>query len=215
MKTRLTSLALIVSLLLILPSSVSMAKNPKDSEGISVPVSGTFTDQSGGTGRLAGTLTIQRFAAVNNRIHAIGVIRGTLTDSRGNVVATGLQTVLLPITLSGGQAAAVSPARQESAGRTVQFVKTSYERSAEPHAAMAAQGAACEILRLATGAIDLNLLGLTVHLDPLLLVVSAVPGAGNLLGNLLCAIVGLLDGVGSLVQVTQLLNQLLGLLGAL
>lgn len=216
MKVRLTSLALIVSLLLLMPLNISMAKDSKVSEGVSVPVTGTFTDQAGSTGRLAGTLTILRFAAVNNRIHAVGVIRGTLTDSRGSVVTTGLQTVSLPVTLSGGQTAAVTPARRESSGRTIEFVKTSSARSAQPHTApAAAQGGACEILRLATGAIDLNLLGLTVHLDPVLLVISAVPGAGNLLGNLLCAIVGLLDGVGTLVQITQLLNQLLGLLGSL
>lgn len=49
----------------------------------------------------------------------------------------------------------------------------------------------------------------------MLLVISAVPGAGNLLGNLLCAIVGLLDGVGTLIQIVNLLNQLLAILASL
>jgi len=43
--------------------------------------------------------------------------------------------------------------------------------------------------------------------------VSALPGAGNLLGNLLCAITNLLNGGGLLTQITNLLNELLGLLG--
>jgi hypothetical protein len=71
----------------------------------------------------------------------------------------------------------------------------------------------CPILRLSIGAIDLNVLGLTVHLNPILLVINAVPGPGNLLGNLLCAIAGLLDGGGPLAQIVNLLNQLLALLG--
>jgi hypothetical protein len=70
----------------------------------------------------------------------------------------------------------------------------------------------CEVLDLVLGPLDLNLLGLTVHLDRVHLNITAVPGAGNLLGNLLCAIAGLLDGAGPLAQIVALLNQILGLL---
>jgi len=56
----------------------------------------------------------------------------------------------------------------------------------------------CAILNLALGPIDLNLLGLVVGVDdceggPVTVDLTAVPGAGNLLGNLLCGIVHLLD----------------------
>jgi hypothetical protein len=76
--------------------------------------------------------------------------------------------------------------------------------------------ASCEILDLVLGPLDLNLLGLEVHLDTVHLNITAVPGAGNLLGNLLCAVAGLLDPSGAitnLLQFVNLLNQLLGLLG--
>jgi hypothetical protein len=53
--------------------------------------------------------------------------------------------------------------------------------------------AACDILFLDIQPIFLDLLGLTVDLSRVTLDVNAVPGAGNLLGNLLCAVVGLLD----------------------
>ena len=43
--------------------------------------------------------------------------------------------------------------------------------------------------------------------------VNAVPGAGNLLGNLLCQITGLLDNSGSTSQIANLLNQIFNLLG--
>jgi len=57
------------------------------------------------------------------------------------------------------------------------------------------QPASCPILHLDLGPLDLNLLGLTVHLNEVVLDVTAVPGPGNLLGNLLCAVAGLLDNV--------------------
>lgn len=214
MKSRLTALGLVLSLLFIAPLNVAAAKE-KDA-ALSVPVSGTFTDGLGGAGKFAGTLNITRFAAVGNQIRAVGTISGTLTDSTGNVVATGVQTVSLPVTLSGGAAAAKSEVKSDAKEKTAApvFRKASFTRDAEPAPAASAQ-LSCEILRLSIGAVNLDLLGLTVSLNPVLLVISAVPGAGNLLGNLLCAIVGLLDGVGTIVQIVQLLNQLLALLASL
>ncbi len=73
--------------------------------------------------------------------------------------------------------------------------------------------AACTILTLNLGRLNLNLLGLVVDLAPVNLVVSAVPGAGNLLGNLLCAVAGLLDRNGPLTGISALLNRLLTGLG--
>jgi hypothetical protein len=70
----------------------------------------------------------------------------------------------------------------------------------------------CQILHLEVGPIDLDLLGLQVHLDQIVLDITAQSGPGNLLGNLLCAIAGLLDGNAPLNQLVALLNQLLDLL---
>ncbi|WP_205829549.1 hypothetical protein [Microbacterium sp. MEC084] len=55
---------------------------------------------------------------------------------------------------------------------------------------------ACDILTLDLGPLHLDLLGLVVDLAPVNLDVTAQPGAGNLLGNLLCAVAGLLDRDG-------------------
>jgi hypothetical protein len=54
--------------------------------------------------------------------------------------------------------------------------------------------AVCDVLFLDLESLFLDVLGLTVDLDPVILDINAVPGAGNLLGNLLCAVAGLLDG---------------------
>src|SRR5687768_7663152 len=48
--------------------------------------------------------------------------------------------------------------------------------------AAAVGGIGCEILHLELGPLDLDLLGLVVHLDRVVLDITAVPGAGNLLG---------------------------------
>ena len=72
--------------------------------------------------------------------------------------------------------------------------------------------ATCAILHLELGPLSLNLLGLVINLNQVVLDIDAVSGAGNLLGNLLCAVAGLLDG-GPLGNVGNLLNRILSILG--
>jgi len=67
----------------------------------------------------------------------------------------------------------------------------------------------CQILHLDLGPLDLSLLGLNVHLNEVVLDITAQSGPGNLLGNLLCAVAHLLDSSGTSGLAT-LLNQLLG-----
>lgn len=76
----------------------------------------------------------------------------------------------------------------------------------------AAARATCSILNLVLAPLDLDLLGLRVHLDRVVLTIVAATGAGNLLGNLLCAVTGLLDGLGALGQLVALLNRILEVL---
>jgi hypothetical protein len=76
-----------------------------------------------------------------------------------------------------------------------------------------ATGAACTILTLDLGPLHLDLLGLVVDLNAIHLNITAVPGAGNLLGNLLCAVAHLLDNNGGLNGLVALLNRLLTGLG--
>ena len=75
-------------------------------------------------------------------------------------------------------------------------------------------GGACQILFLDLGPIFLDLLGLQVDLSQVILDITAVPGAGNLLGNLLCAVVNLLNNpLGNLTSLLNLLALINGLLG--
>jgi hypothetical protein len=81
------------------------------------------------------------------------------------------------------------------------------------------QEARCDILNLSLGPVDLNLLGLLVHLDdcdngPVTVDIFAVPGPGNLLGNLLCGLAGILDGPNPAIarQLTDIADAILDLL---
>lgn len=58
---------------------------------------------------------------------------------------------------------------------------------------LAQPNAVCDILNLDLGPLHLDLLGLVIDLSELHLDITAVSGPGNLLGNLLCALVGLFD----------------------
>jgi hypothetical protein len=74
---------------------------------------------------------------------------------------------------------------------------------------LTAENATCEILSLDLGPLNLDLLGLVIDLSDIQLDITAVPGAGNLLGNLLCSVAGLLDNDAGLARV---LNRILGIL---
>lgn len=68
----------------------------------------------------------------------------------------------------------------------------------------------CEILHLDLGPLSLDLLGLQIDLSRIVLDITAQTGAGNLLGNLLCAVANLLNDPSGLAK---LLNSILAILG--
>ncbi len=80
---------------------------------------------------------------------------------------------------------------------------------------LAQDPAGCQVLDLVLGPLNLNLLGLVVTLNQVHLNITAVPGAGNLLGNLLCAITNLLNGGALGGVLTTLLNNLTTVLAGL
>jgi hypothetical protein len=70
--------------------------------------------------------------------------------------------------------------------------------------------ATCQVLNLTLGPLELNLLGLMVHLDQVVLNITANP-AGGVLGQLLCSLAG--QTGGPLSTIIELLNQILAALG--
>jgi hypothetical protein len=183
------ALAALVSALCLIGSPAKAAPVASSAAGtLSSPVTGSFTDAAGGTGAFSGTFTPKKFVKSGSSVLAQGTLAGTLTDSAGATVGTVSKATSLKL---ANAAAPATPAR----GAAVAAVS-------------------CSILDLVLAPLDLNLLGLTVHLNQVVLHIVAVSGAGNLLGNLLCAVVGLLDA-GNLASLIGTLNQIVALLGLL
>lgn len=190
MLNRFTNLAVIVALVgsfVAIPAAPVAAQvgANPNTNRLEVPVSGV----AHGVGTVAGTFSISRFALQNNALVAIGQLTATVTDSNGAVLRTIVTQVAMPATKAPAAAAACSD-----------------EASAVQQ---------CEVLNLVLGPLHLDLLGLVIDLNQVVLDITAVAGAGNLLGNLLCAIVGLLDAPTLTQQVVNLLNQVLGILAGL
>ncbi len=145
-----------------------------------------------------GTYGIQRFVAGGQKVLAVGVLKGTF---KGHHITR--YNVELPASLTG----------------------TSNSGSARD----AQASSSCAVLHLVLAPINLNLLGLKVTLgggtlanQPIVLDITAVSGAGNLLGNLLCGLTNALNQggtlsslTGQLQQLSSVLNGLIGLLGGI
>lgn len=156
---------------------------------------GKVTGEAKNGATFAGRYNVKKFVTGDSgRTKAVGTLKGTVTKKNGNterVRETGVRML-------------VRPALSSVTGLP-------------PGQAKAPSAVGCEILDLVLGPLELDLLGLVITLDQVHLNITAVPGAGNLLGNLLCAVAGLLDSpqLGNLGAVlTNLLNALLNLLRA-
>jgi hypothetical protein len=140
--------------------------------------------------RVTGTFIPLRFVTRSGHLKVRGLVRGVVHHGNGRTSTfAALRTVPVKA-INGRNVRGLTAGRAEVAART------------------------CGILNLVLAPLDLDLLGLQVHLDRVVLNVVAQSGAGNLLGNLLCAVTGLLDGGlgGLLGQIRTLLNQILGAL---
>jgi hypothetical protein len=81
-------------------------------------------------------------------------------------------------------------------------------------------GATTNVLNLSLGPVNLNLLGLNVHLDncangPVTVDITAQSGPGNLLGNLLGNLSHLLDSHAGTVALANAEQRIANLLGSL
>jgi hypothetical protein len=89
------------------------------------------------------------------------------------------------------------------------------QQSTPASAVVAAPPRTCTILDLTLGPLHLDLLGLVVDLNQVHLVITAERGPGNLLGNLLCAVAGLLDGGANGQAIQNLLDHINAILARL
>jgi hypothetical protein len=97
--------------------------------------------------------------------------------------------------------------------RTVKTTQVTLPAALPTSSNSARSAATCPVLHLTLGPLDLNLLGLTVHLNQVVLNIDAQSGPGNLLGNLLCSVSNLLNSgtplSGTLTGLLNIVQQLL------
>ena len=136
--------------------------------------------------KFTGTYTISRFTQSGGKVYAVGQLKGKLKGR--NVKRSGVR---IPVELVRHEGATASQLPNPTQG-------------------------ACQVLDLVLQPIDLNLLGLRVATSRIEVLIEAIPGGGALLGNLLCAITGILDPQAAAPAtpglLTQVLNALLALL---
>ena len=149
-----------------------------------------------GTGKkFWGTMKVKKFKtnAAGDKLKVVGEVSGRLVNSNGKVL------------------------KRVDGRRVVAPVQNMSVDGAQPTGTFdaSASAATCKILRLVLGPLHLNLLGLVVDLNRVVLTINAESGPGNLLGNLLCAIAGLLDPGPTapiLDSIANILNAILGIL---
>jgi len=166
-------------------------------KALETPITGTIDGVSFG-----GVLRVTSFIVENDQILAVAKVTDlTFPEGKppkGVPKALKKQTLKLPVGFA--QPAAIPAGTSDGDARSIGV------------------SAVCDVLFLQLGPLDLDLLGVVVHLDQVTLDIDAQSGGGELLGNLICAIVSLLDPIAfleNLLQIADLLNQIIDLIGSL
>jgi hypothetical protein len=162
-------------------------------QSMSFDVTGPLTKAGEAVGTFAGTFSVTSFGfdQATHQLMVTGVLSGTETFLDGTTSSVTNQTVTTTATLKKGT-------QVSSTSSVYQFA-----------------AASCGILLLDLGPLHLDLLGLVVDLNEVVLDITAQTGANNLLGNLLCALTGLLDLPGAISGILNLIDQINTLLSGL
>lgn len=144
-------------------------------------VTGTI---AGSTEQVTGSYKITKFAVEKGKLVAKGTFTGNIVGGDPN------DTIKKKVTVPVSKAPAPAAAAQ---AQDVEALAT------------------CQILNLLLGPLDLNVLGLRVQLNQVDLDITGNTGSGNLLGNLLCGVAGLLDAP-SLPALNEIIADLLNLI---
>lgn len=200
-----------LALVMVVAPVSAVAQVPAVSNTTLIPLTGTTADGQA----FASTFRLQRFQHARGQILAVGVLEsGTLNGQ--SLVG---QAVAIPVKVEKEGNRGRDHNRGDDGDDEGGFggFGSIQDRDWKAPNFAAAEGlqlvpvqATCTILHLTLGPLDLNLLGLLVHLDRVVLNIDAQPG-GGLLGDLLCGIANLLAGLNLLTtlnRIVSILNQL-------
>jgi hypothetical protein len=185
-KLRLAATAVVLVSSLMLVETTGVASAQSSPPRLTQIVPLTGTAKNGK--KLQARYTIERFIAKGGKLYSVGSVVGRLGGRR-----VSKDNVRLPASVAYASGA----------------------RASQLPLPPLPPGNSCSILALNLGPINLNLLGLVVRTNEIQLRIDAVQGPGNLLGNLLCGITGILNpptlASTPLGQLAQILNALLAL----
>jgi hypothetical protein len=179
------------------------AQAPPAPKSVTLPASGTFAKG----GEFSGQITINRFEEDHGKIVAVGLAAGVLSRGGHALGSAVAGEVRWPVAIrTGGQVFA--------SGRVSELPRaTNVAWSSDGSSAFlknAVQPETCQVVDLALGAVNIDVLGVQVALSPVTFNLSGVTGTP--LGDLVCQVSDLIGNVAGLVG---LLNSVLGLLTGL
>lgn len=196
---RVAVLAAVMSVAAELPAG---AQAPRAPAAVSLAATGTFARG----GEFTGTITINRFEQRGNDIVAVGLVRGVLSRGSRTLGSAIAGEVTWPVAVRvGGQVFASGAVRTPGTPMPV-----AWSPDARSEFGLLRVQEACQVVDLALGPVNVDVLGVQIALSPVTFNLSGVTGTP--LGDLVCAVSDLLGNVAGLVN---LLNSVLGLLTGL
>jgi hypothetical protein len=189
-----------------IPAAAQPAPAPT---ALTLQATGTFAQG----GEFRGTISINRFEQQGGKIVAVGVVAGVLNRGSRSLGTAVVGEVRAPVSVTvGGELAASRtpaglsgpiPAVWSPGGRST-FLFTRIQQPAEP----------CEVVDIAIGPFNVDVLGTPLTISPITVNLSGTPGTP--LGDLVCAASDLIGNVAGIVNlVNSILGLLTGLLGGL
>jgi hypothetical protein len=167
-RTRLAAVAATLSCALLLgEAGAAAAATATQSQRLTKQVAVGAKVVGAKAGRSLGTsmFSIDRFVARGGKLYAVGKLSGRLGGRKAS------RRLYLPASFSTGARTAQAP----------------------PPSQIPPTAGACPVLYLDLSPITLDLLGVLVRTSRIEVRIEAIPGPGNLLGNLLCGLLGILD----------------------
>jgi hypothetical protein len=202
MKSVLARVAVLAAVMSVAAEIPAGAQGPQPSAAVTLPATGAFARG----GEFTGTITINRFEQRGNDIVAVGLVRGVLSRGGRTLGSAVAGEVTWPVAVrAGGQLLASAAARKPGTPTPV-----AWSPGARSFGVVRVQAETCQVVDVALGPVNVDVLGFQIALSPITFNLSGVTGTP--LGDLVCAASDLLGNVAGLVN---LLNSVLGLLTGL
>lgn len=181
-----------------------------DTRGTSLAISGILQGENGEEGTFTGSVSELAASDDGESLSLGGMLNGlaVIGDETVRVTDQEFSSPVEPMVVDSVLAEDFVPGGGDDQATPVGF---EFDRGATRAFAQTADDEGkCDVLFLNIEPITLNLLGLEVLTSPITVDINAIPGDGNLLGNLICALAGLLDGTPEAISgITDQLNQIL------